>query len=437
MFRRVLVAMVFVSFWLSPLACGPAEWSAELPRDSGPEGPVDDDGGALPPGADGDAGMGDGADADEVGGGDGGSDAADADVFETCSAQPPLVGLMHTAEQLQYIRDHRSVEPWASAIAQVMGEADAALGHSPQPVTDLDVPAYYEDADGHEEMKRILTEDGFAAYALALAYQLAESNEERDRYADQAIVILHAWASINNRTSGPDGALVMMYRGVHLVYAADLVGRYESADATWLTDFRWWVDHVIREGSREEKEDANNHGDWGTLGAVVAAAFLEEPGNVEAEAFRICDRIFESIDDNGELPLENLRTNSGIWYTYFALAAMTVAIHVVRNTIGMDILDPSAPARQEMRNALDSLFFYSLYPDQWPYELPAGPEGWLHQMLYPCADELEVGAPSSWPGNLFEIMSAEYDVAEWAEWVEPYRPIRGWQGWIYPTLMRQ
>jgi hypothetical protein len=369
-------------------------------------------------------------DADDVPDADGGEEA------EPAWPRPPGVGLMHTSAQLLTMWENRSTDPWLAAYDQLMEEARAALSHTPSPMRDFDVPGYYVDPDAHTAAKQCLTDDGRAAYALALAYQLAEDDLERTQFADRALLILDAWAFENVSVSGADGDLVMMYRGIHLLYAADLVFRYGGWNDTGRAGFLGWVRGVFLVSAGAKKNDRNNHGDWGTLGAVAGAAMLGDAAGTAAEIERIRTRIAENIDANGELPQENLRTNSGMWYTYFALAPMTAGAQVGRNVLGVNLFEFVSPEGRSIRLALDRLFFYCLDPGAWPYELPEGIAGEIWRALYPCADEVEIPQPYDWPGNLYEIMSSVYSVSEWEAWVAPYRPQRGQHAWIYVTLMR-
>jgi hypothetical protein len=95
---------------------------------------------------------------------------------------PPGVGLMHTAAQLDFVRAHKGQEPWLSAFTQLIdGNAEPALARAPNPMADFDVPGGYVDPDAHKAAKDRLRQDAFAAYALALGYQLAVRSTLRKR----------------------------------------------------------------------------------------------------------------------------------------------------------------------------------------------------------------------------------------------------------------
>ncbi|MBN1773241.1 MAG: alginate lyase family protein [Deltaproteobacteria bacterium] len=397
----------------------------------------------------GDAGGGDASDEDSADSADGIEPDADAEDTAPDTAvdgaeddgggdgpAPPGVGFWHTADQLRFMREHAGADPWRAAFDGVLAEATGSLSRVPAALADFDVPPYYSDPEGHEAAKAALSGDGYAAYALALAYQLAPDRAEGAAFAAKAAEILDAWATVNRSVSGGDGDLVMAYKGVHLLYAADLLAGWPGWSPDGPATFRAWAAAVFRASAERKREEVNNHGAWGTFGAVAAAALLGDAPAVAAEVERAKARIRDSIAENGELPEENKRTNSGMWYTYFALAPLAGTAWIARNVGSEDLFAWTASNGRTLFLALDRLFYWCLHPEEWPYPLPDGVSGELWRLLYPCADEVELPTVESWPGNLFEMMSAVYGVDEWAAWVAGHRPQRGWHVWIYPTLMR-
>ena len=351
--------------------------------------------------------------------------------------RPPGVGLMHTVAQLDFLRAHRNQPPWQAAYQQLVQDAEAALARTPDPRVDFNVPFYYADPQASQAAKECLRQDALAAYALALGYQLADTSAKRHQYAVKAIAFLDAWATVNTSISGADGDLVAMYAGVPLLYAADLVMNADDWAPARRSAFTTWASTVFRQSADDIKDRSNNWGAWGTLGAMASAALVGNTSTVAGEIDRTKLRIENSIAANGELPEENLRTNSGIWYTYFALTSMTAAAQIARNVSGVDLFGYAAPNGRNIRMALDRHFIYAVHPDQWPYPLPDGLEGELWQVLYPCADELEMPTVTGWPGSLFEMMSDVYQVPAWRDWVVSSRPLKGYHAWIFVTLARQ
>jgi hypothetical protein len=421
---------------LLPIACGGASTPAgdAAPDDAGPGGDVD----VLPhdtsePPDQADAAPDDaGEPADRA---DAAPDEVDAPDEEPPS--PPGVGLMHTTAQLDFLRAHRDESPWREALQQLMNDAEAALGLPPNPPEILDVPGGYDDPEAHTEAKERLRRDAFAAYALALGYQLADSAAVRRRYGTKAAEFLDAWATVNRQVTGDDGDLVLMYAGVTLLYAADLIMNFDGWPPADRSAFTLWSSTVFWQSSDQIKDRDNNWGAWGTLGAMASAALVENSASVAEETERLRRRIADTINADGELPEENKRTNSGMWYTYFALVSTTAAVQIAFNVSGVDLFAYEAPNGRSLRLALDRDFLYAVHPELWPYPLPPGLEGELWRILYPCADEVELPSVTGWPGPLFEIMSDVYGVPEWREWVVDARPLKGYHAWIYVTLARQ
>jgi hypothetical protein len=378
-----------------------------------------------------DSGSGLGADRDRPGAD---ATAAAADPFVPVTRSPRV---MHTPAQLAAMRSRIGREPWLSAYNGLIAEADTAMDRIPAPPAVLDIPFYYGDPAASDAAKADLQADSAAAYALALASWLAPTTEESTRYADKAISILDAWATINRQVSGADGDLVLTYKGVLFIYAADLLWDREPWMRAGRTNFESWVRVVYWPAADRIKTHANNWGDWGTLGAVASAALLDDRDAVLQEIERIKERIASNIATNGELPYENLRTNSGMWYTFFALTSMTTAAQVALNYEGVNLFTYTADNGRTFKMALDKYFGYSLHPETWPYPLPAGIAGEAMRLAYPCADEILQPTPNTWPGTLYEMMSFIYGQPDWAAWVAPYRPLRGFHGWIYSTLMRE
>jgi hypothetical protein len=92
---------------------------------------------------------------------------------------------------------------------------------------------------------------------------------------------------------------------------------------------------------------------------------------------------------------------------------------IARNARGVDLFSYG-----RLRLALDYLFYYSLYPEQWPHY---------------AGKQTSLPSPSDWPGNLFEAMTRIYGSAEYDAWVADTRPhvVKGHHyAWTVPTLMR-
>ena len=344
-------------------------------------------------------------------------------------------GGFHSLAQIEEARSRALEEPAASAVVQLMADADAALLRVPQAVKVFSVPFYYRNSKASQEAKKCLSEDASAAYALALAWHLGPE-EGRDRYAEKAVEILNAWATTNRKIAGWDGPLVACYAGVPLIFAADLLWDYQGWEKESQAGFGDWVRKVFWKNAQKVKRRANNHGDWGTFASIASSHYLDDAGTLRSDVERVKTRIDRTIAANGELPLENLRTNSGMWYTYFALAPMTGACQVALDATGTDLFTYVSPKGRSIRQALNKYFEYCQNPGSWPYRPRPGLRGRIQRVFHPCANDVELPTPDGMPGNLYEAMISVYAEKAWDDWLAPYRPVHGCRAWIYPTLLR-
>lgn len=352
----------------------------------------------------------------------------------------PYPRVMLTAFQLESLRANIAQEPTTSAFAQLVADANQALQLAPSPDQDFDVPGYYTNKDAHRAAKRNITKDAMGAYALALAFHL-DTSPLKQSYGIKAVQYLNAWASQNTSVSGTDGPLVMAYLGTCLIYAADLMMAFDGWSQADRQMFFEWVDGVFKPTvaklATNSKDVKTNRGAWGALASLAAESLTMNQQGISHWTADIAGRIAANIDENGEFPEENLRTNSGIWYTYFILAPLTTAAHITKNASQQDLFTFVSTNGRSLKMALDRHFYYTLHPDQWPHKLPDGIEGMLLRLQYGCADSLELPQQNSWPSDLFEVMSNLYGEASWAQWSSVSRPHSAAEAsWRYATLIR-
>jgi hypothetical protein len=171
------------------------------------------------------------------------------------------------------------------------------------------------------------------------------------------------------------------------------------------------------------KDRKNNWGQWGSFGAVTAYDYLGDAAGVSDETTRLERHIDSAIAPDGSMPEELKRQSGGIWYTYFALAPLTAALNVVRNSGGPNLFDPSTPRGARVQKALNYLFNALQDPSAWPYG----------------ANPKVPGPRETWGYDLFEAMSAEYGNSQWEAYAATRRPIMNpghHYAWTFPTLMR-
>ncbi|MFI4912804.1 MAG: alginate lyase family protein [Sedimentisphaeraceae bacterium JB056] len=342
-------------------------------------------------------------------------------------------GGLHTAVQIDNIRNKMSDEPVKKACDVLFSTAQTLLEYEPNPPADFKVPYYYMNKKACMKAKSSLSDDAFAAYTLALAGQISEA-ETADKYTASAIRILNAWAATNKEISGFDGNLIACYCGVPLVLAAELVNENPLWKETDKQIFRQWLSNTLAKSANSIKRKKNNHGCWGLYTSLACNYFLEDTEGFESDINLLKKQISAMIADSGELPSENKRTNSGMWYTYFALCPMSCSAAIVTNATGEDMFNYTDAKRRGLKPALDKLFEYSISPQSWPYEKPTGLTGAIHNLFNPSSDKVKMPRPDSWPANLYEVMIPLYNGQDWDNWLKSHRPIQSGRGWCWATI---
>ncbi len=342
-------------------------------------------------------------------------------------------GGLHTVKQLSIIKSSIDTLSHKQGCTQLISQAQVFLSVSPRPSENYNVPYFYFNKEGAMSAKQSLSDDAFAAYTLAIAYHLDDS-EKAHLYADKSVEILNAWASTNKKVSGFDGNLTACYCGVPLVLAAELLSGYSGWTSDDRDTFRQWISKTIAKSADAIKRKNNNHGCWGLYVSLVCNHYLDDKAAFEADVSLLKRQITAMIDDNGELPSENKRTNSGLWYTYFALCPMSCSAAVATNVIGEDYFRYTDASGRGLKPALDTFFRYCENPESWPYKKPSGISGAVYNLFYPSADYVKLPQPNSWPGNLYEVMNGVYRQDEWDAWLQPHRPIQSGRGWMWATV---
>ena len=349
--------------------------------------------------------------------------------------QPPVIAetiehprLMHTPAQIALVKAKIATgsQPWTSAYQQLLARADATANRSHVAAATFTVPPFYADPAASGAAKDGYLADSHAAYANALAYKL----QGNAAYANKAIYFLDAWASINQTigTSG-DTPLVSAYGGVGFILAADLLLGSSVWPVAKQDAFKLWVRTKYLPIVSAIRGNSNNWGDWATFAVISAHGLLDDEAKVKEETARIKTRINQHIAVDGHLPQEVRREENGIWYTYFALSAMTASARVVQNTTGENLFTYVSPGGKTYKKALDYFYHYMYNQQSWPWH-PMGVRN-LKNLI--------------WPIDLFEGVNEFYDDA-YLPLVTPFRPVLGGYkndfvkpthvSWNYPTLMR-
>jgi hypothetical protein len=244
------------------------------------------------------------------------------------------------------------------SVRKILQEARTALKHRPQAMEDFKVPGYYGGGQKeHIRMKTLLSQDTMAALSCALAHRIGagSSKKERDAFGAKAIEILDDWASKNKKYSSGDGPLVLCYNGVGLVFAAQLMWDQPVWPREQKESFANWARTVVRPASRI-KGKRNNWACWGILAALAVDHLLQDKAEFRKDVEVLKKLIDRQIEKDGRMPEELKRGDRSLWYTYFALAPLTGACEVVRNSGGPDLFAWRPPSGGTIRDALS--YFY-------------------------------------------------------------------------------
>lgn len=313
-------------------------------------------------------------------------------------------------------------QPTLAAYEQLLRAARKGLEREPEPVEWFNPPGYYGNPKKCLEILRHLSHDAWAAYACAVAWQLAPGAERAD-FADKTVAILAAWTEGNKGWRGSEGSLLMSYAGMGFICAAEAISNYDGWTDEQRSEFRTWVRTIYLKACTAIAGRGNNWGDWGVMGSIAAHYFLDDAKALDADIKRIRHKIDRAIAADGHMPAETRRGYQGIWYTYFALAPLTAACRIAQNARGVDLFHSTGKDGASIERALDYLLTYCHEPATWPHYK---------------GKKLNLPKPTRWPGNLFEAMAVIYKKPAYAAYVKDARPLMvvgHHYAWAIPTLL--
>ena len=300
----------------------------------------------------------------------------------------------------------------AQALANLLQMAQNWQAEPPKPPAILQVPNTYSDPTGSAQATQQLEWNSDAAITFALAWKVTGDS----KYADLAVSYLNAWATTCKQVSGFDAQLAMTHMGLNFVEAYGLLAGYPSPAA-----IPAWIEAIYRPCAASLTVHPNNPGAWGYCGKLSADLALGK--SIAANLADVLKHIKGAVSlESGDLWREDRRTNSGIWYTSFALEPYSKLGFMFQDEIGDQILVSLRPAYQR-------LFEFVLRPDTWPHPLPQGIFGKIWRAMYPCADTLETTVPGRWPSGLYDTLSLRgFSVSPPLDpvinsWLNPVRPI--------------
>jgi hypothetical protein len=244
----------------------------------------------------------------------------------------------------------QGVEPYKSAVSDVVGFANGKLGTSPAPQEPLNISG----------TTGPFVDDTATAYGLALAYKVTGNV----KYAQKSRDFIMAWVQKTKTTVNtcPDSgscqtSLIIGRAGPGFVFAAQLIkpaGVFSAADDQ---AFKSWLRTVILPTASTR---TNNWGDAGTFLRAAVTDYLGDAAGFNA-AIAKWKSLVDLIASDGHIPEETRRGTSGINYTQEALD-YKIAVAVIAQRRGIDLWSYG-----RFKLAADYVAPYVLKPSSWPW----------------------------------------------------------------------
>ena len=258
-----------------------------------------------------------------------------------------------------------------------------------------------------------------AAYASALAYAYTGDR----KYADEAGLVLNAWAAKGTTFVGHDRGLQLGSWFSPMLYAADLLHGYDGWKEPDRIRFNsWWRTNCLPYTIEKMHQRKNNFKDAGLLGVMSASVVLEDK-SLMSDALAELQSYFEPRDDQivksqGDwkiqqdergvfLPAEVTRNGgaSGITYTAYAMTTMVEALEIARYT-GHDYWHRHSPEGADLQGVIECYFRWDVLKQPFPWN--ANP---LHFQTRK---------------NTFEIANNHFHLMpEIIDWLKQNRPVNG------------
>jgi hypothetical protein len=244
----------------------------------------------------------------------------------------------------------QGVEPYKSAVSNVISFANGKLSSSPKPQQPLNISG----------TTGPFVDDTATAYGLALAYSVTGNV----KYAQKSRDFIMAWVQTTKSTSNtcPNSgscqtSLIIGRVGAGFVFAAQLIKPSGALSAADDQAFRVWLRNVILPTASVR---INNWGDAGTFLRVAVTDYLGDSAGFSA-AIAKWKSLVDLIASDGHIPEETRRGSSGINYTQEALD-YKVAVALIAQRRGIDLWSYG-----RFKQAVDYVAPYVMNPSAWPW----------------------------------------------------------------------
>jgi hypothetical protein len=314
-------------------------------------------------------------------------------------------------------------------------------------VQKLQVPAYYKDKKQHELSKSLLESLGYKAETLALGYIVFKEED----YKVAAINTIVSWCNKNTSIRPKmldDTQLVICSRLVHLVFAAKYLKSEMSPEE--ISTISQWINKIFIPSceylTKSIWHRTSNHGAWGLLGLAAAYDFL---GN-QSEINKISSKVLSHIKSATKQPwytkvfgkytsgkseywVENIRTKSGLYYTYYHTAPILKLVEILSSN-GINVTSIA----DSIKPIIDQLYLYATDTETWPYMKQSGIPGikQLQQLIFPSAKEFRDLFPNGKSAVLFYAATVVYSTRKYLPWISD-EPLNQDGPWRHSSVLKE
>lgn len=311
----------------------------------------------------------------------------------------------------------------------------------------LQVPPYYKDKTKHEKIKSLLEKLGYKAETLALGY--LKFKEESHKFT--AISTITSWCKKNTGYKPKlldDTQLVICSRLVHLVFAANYLKSEMSPSE--ISDITNWLNKIFIPSCKYLTTSiwhrTSNHGAWGLMGLAAAYQFTDNQSEMngllpkahshlkKAKKQPWFTKIFgKYTKGKEEYWVENIRTKSGLYYTYYHTAPL-LKLSEILSSVGVDV----KPLVDQLKPIVDQAFEYATDNEAWPYMKQSNIPGikQLQQLIFPSEKEFRDLFPNGKSAVMFYAATVIYSTRKYLPWIST-EPLNHDGPWRHSSVLKE
>lgn len=306
------------------------------------------------------------------------------------------------------------------------------------PEQTVKVPDYYKDYSSNRMFLYKWDMATGGAYSLILHYCLSNNNLYLTKACNLMNIFAHPDIDIYNDNSTN---ITYIYKAMKFIMAARSLKKINKLDSLDINLFNKYINNIFIPVCKRIKDRSNNFGAWGLCGLVLANDYLDN----EKELDKLENSIIQFIGNHcaakdlkllginlyqkDEFFRENLRNNSGIYYTFFTLDALTRAGHYyyIKGKSSIMIL---------LEKAIKKHFDYCLDPALWPYKKSKNIIiKNIQDALFPSDDYLVVPVINGWPVGVIDCAAKVYNENIYKDYVNKLYPCVGVHSWKYSSYL--